>query len=343
MGASDPKLDISWGTIVKLSLTALLLYVFFLIKDILVWVMFGVIISLLFDPVIDSLQKRKIPRVVGTVSTYLFVFGVLAFTIYAVAPFFVNEIQRFSQLFPHYLETLAPPLQGLGVTAFSNVETFFSSVSGGVEQFSSNFFSVLFAIFGGVFSTIFVISIAIFLSLEEKAIERVIFALFPKRYEVFALNIWEKSQKKVSAWFVSRIVSSLFVGVAVSVSLLLFNVQYPFSLGLLSGVLNFIPIIGPLFAGAVIALLVSLDSVAKALFVVIAFTLIQQIEGNILTPILTKKFIGISPVLVLIALAIGGQLWGIMGALLAIPLTGILAEFLRDFLKKRKEEKTAEA
>ncbi len=71
----------------------------------------------------------------------------------------------------------------------------------------------------------------------------------------------------------------------------------------------------------------------------IIFVLIQQIEGGILTPILSKKFIGIPPVLVLVALFVGGKLWGFLGALLAIPLAGILFEFLRDFLKKRKDAK----
>ena len=67
-----------------------------------------------------------------------------------------------------------------------------------------------------------------------------------------------------------------------------------------------------------------------------------QIEGNILTPILSKKFIGLPPVLVLIALLIGGQLWGIMGAILAIPLAGIFFEFVRDFFKKRKDRIVSE-
>ena len=100
-------------------------------------------------------------------------------------------------------------------------------------------------------------------------------------------------------------------------------------------------VIGPILATVLIALLVALDSPTRALFVVLAITLIQQVENNILTPILSRKFIGLPPVLVLVALAIGGQFWGIMGAILAIPLAGILFEFLRDFLKKRKEEQTA--
>jgi len=90
--------------------------------------------------------------------------------------------------------------------------------------------------------------------------------------------------------------------------------------------------------GILIFLTVFLDSISKAIFALFAFVLIQQIEGNILTPILTKKFIDLPPVLVLISLAIGGKLWGILGAILAIPLAGIIYEFLKDFLEKRKAE-----
>lgn len=82
-----------------------------------------------------------------------------------------------------------------------------------------------------------------------------------------------------------------------------------------------------------------MGSITKALFVLAAFALLQQIEGNLISPLLTKKFVGLPPILVLLALAIGGKLWGILGAILVIPLAGILYEFLRDFLKKRKEEK----
>ncbi len=335
---SEKILDISWGTIFKIGITALVVYVLFLTRGIFVWVLFGIIISVLFDPAIDFLQRRRVPRVVGTFALYLAVFGVIAFIIYSAAPVFINEIQRFSQFFPRYFETISPIFKGLGVAAFSDIQSFIDATSGGIEKIASNVFSVLFSIFGGIFATFFVLSIAIFLSLEDKGIERTISVFFPKKYEAFALDLWAKSQRKVSAWFASRLLTSIFVAVVTYIVLLLFNAKYPFSLGLISGVLNFIPIVGPLIAGGLITMIVALDSVMKAVFVILAFMLIQQIEGNILTPLLTRKLIGLSPVVVLIALAIGGELWGIVGAILAIPIAGILFEFLRDFLKKRKEE-----
>lgn len=335
---SEKVLDISWGTIFKIGITALVVYVLFLTRGILVWVLFGVIISVLFDPAIDFLSRRRVPRVVSTFALYLAVFGVIAFIIYSAAPVLINEIQRFSQLFPRYFETISPIFRGLGVAAFSDIQTFIDAISGGIEGVASNVFSALFSIFGGIFATFFVLSIAIFLSLEDKGIERAISVFFPKKYEAFALDLWAKSQRKVSAWFASRLVASIFVAVASYIVLLLFNAKYPFSLGMISGVLNFIPIVGPLLAGGLVAVIVALDSAMKAVFVVLAFVLIQQIEGSILTPLLTRKLIGLSPVIVLIALAIGGELWGMVGAILAIPIAGILFEFLRDFLKKRKEE-----
>ena len=335
---SEKVLDISWGTIVKISITALVVYMLFLTRGIFVWVLFGIIISVLFDPIIDFLQKRRIPRVISTFALYLAVFGVIAFIIYSAAPVFINEIQRFSQLFPRYFETISPIFKGLGVAAFSDIQSFIDAASGGIEKIASNVFSALFSIFGGIFATFFVLSIAIFLSLEDKGIERAISVFFPKKYEAFALDLWAKSQKKVSAWFASRLLASIFVAVATYIALLLFNAKYPFSLGLISGVLNFIPIVGPLIAGGLVAMIVALDSAMKAVFVILTFVLIQQIENNILTPLLTRKLIGLSPVIVLIALAIGGELWGMVGAILAIPIAGILFEFLRDFLKKRKEE-----
>ena len=331
-------LDISWGTILKIAVAGLVIYILFLTRDIMVWVLFGLIISILFDPAIDFLQKRRIPRALAVISVYSSVFGALALMIWSMAPLFVNEIQRFSQLFPQYFETLSPILQGLGIAAFSDVQTFFDALSFGVESIASSIFSAFFVVFGGIFSTIFVLSISIFLSIEEKSIEKTITLLFPKKYEVFALDLWTRSQRKVSGWFASRLITSIFVGVATYLTLFLFNVQYPFSLGLLATILNFIPIIGPLVTGLLLFIIVALDSTLKAIFILIAFTLIQQIEGNILTPLLTKRFLGIPPALVLIALAVGMQLWGIMGAILAIPLAGIIFEFLRDFLKKRKEE-----
>lgn len=335
----DRTLDISWISILKIGIAAFSFYILYLVKDILIWFIFALIISILFNPVIDFLQRRRIPRVVSVILIYVGIFGIIGLFIYLIAPLFINEIQRFSQVFPEYFEKISPPLKALGVLAFEDIESFLELINKSLEVIAANILSAVFAIFGGIFSTIFVLTIAIFLSLEEKAVEKTLFLLFPKRYEAYAFDLWQRSQKKVSSWFFTRVLASLFVGVLSYFAFLILNARYPSSMALLAGVLNFIPIIGPIVTGFLIFALVALDSILGAIFIVIAFTLIQQIENNILTPVLTKKFVGIPPVIVLISLVVGGKLLGFLGALLAIPLAGILFEFLRDFLKKRKEEK----
>jgi len=334
----EKVLDISWGTILKIGIASVAFYLLYLIRDILILVVFALIISVLFNPAIDFLQKRKIPRPVATFFVYIVVFGMLGLVIYWISPVFVSEIQNFSQLFPQYFEKVAPPLKSLGIGAFESFESFIQSFQGWLIKASASIFGAISAIFGGIFSTITIFTLALFLSLEEKGMERAIGIFSPKGYEDYILNLWKSCQNKVSGWFGAKILGCLFVAVFFYLALYLFKINYPFALSLFAGITNIIPIVGPIIAGLVIVIISALDSWVKALFILIVFILIQQIEGNILIPILTKKFIGLPPVLVLVSLMIGGKLWGILGAILAIPLMGVIFEFLRDFLKKRKEE-----
>lgn len=332
-------LDISWGTILKLTIAGFSFYLLYLIRDILVWVVFGLIISVLFDPAIDFLQKRHLPRVFATILVYVALFGMLGYLIYVTAPLFVQESQQFSQALPEYFAKIAPPLRGLGITAFQNFESFNQVFDQGLTNASANIFSALGALFGGILSMVTIFIIALFISLEEKGIDRVVATLAPKRHEALVLNIWVRSQKKVSGWFGARILCSLFVGIMTFATCYVLNIKYAVSFSFLAGILNIIPIIGPIVTVVIVALSIILTSWTKTLFFLVAFIIIQQIEGNILSPVLTKKFIGLPPVLVLVSVMVGAKLWGVMGSLLAIPITGILFEFLRDFLKKRREEK----
>ncbi|MCH8741788.1 AI-2E family transporter [Patescibacteria group bacterium] len=335
-------LDISWTSILKVGVAAVSFYILYLVRDILIWFIFALIISILFSPVIDFLHRRRIPRVLSVIIVYVGTFAAVSLFIYSITPIFIYEVQKFSQIFPEYFEKISPSLKALGIQAFVDIESFIGLVNKSLEAIAANILSAAFVIFGGIFSTIFVLTVAIFISLEEKAVERTLSLLFPKKYKAYAFNLWQRSQKKVTGWFLTRVLASLFVGGASYFAFLILDAKYPFSMGLLAGVLNFVPIVGPIITGFLIFILVSLENTLRAIFVLTAFILIQQIENNILTPILTKKFVNIPPVLVLVSLVVGGKLLGFLGALLAIPIAGILFEFIRDFLKERKDYNSSE-
>jgi predicted PurR-regulated permease PerM len=336
---NEKILDISWGTIMKFGIAILVFYLLYLMRDILILIIFALIFSVLFNPAIDFLAKRKIPRVMAVVIVYFAIFGLFGFLIYSIVPIFIYEIQQFAQFFPQYFDKLAPVLRSLGLGALQSFESFTSALQVGLLKASSSILNAVGAVFGGIFSALTVFSISTFLSMEEKGIEKTLSLLFPKKYEAVVLSIWDKCQKKVAGWFGSRILACFLVGLMTFLACKILAVKYAISFGLLAAITNIIPIIGPLLAGVIMVLFTLLTSWTKAIFLLIIFILIQQIEGNIITPLLTKKFIGMPPVLVIIALIIGGKLWGIMGAVLAIPLFGILFEFIKEFFKKKREEK----
>jgi predicted PurR-regulated permease PerM len=338
---NEKILDISWGTLFKIGIAFFIFYVVYLIKDILIWFIFALVISVLLTPAIDFLQKRRIPRIISTIFIFIFILGVLGILIYLIAPVFIAQVQDFAENIPQYFADLSPLLKELGVEVSDSFDALTQGLREWLVQASKGIIPATVSIFGGIFTTITIFTLAIFLSLEEKGIERTIRILFPERQEEEALNIWKSCQLKVSGWFGARLLSCLFVGVMSYIVLWVFKVDpdYRFILALFAGVADIIPIVGPIIAGAVIALIAALDlgSLGIAIVILLVFIIIQQIEGNILTPILTKRFTDLPPALVLISLIIGGELWGILGAILAIPLAGIIFEFTRNFLKKRKE------
>lgn len=339
MQSREQILDISWETILKVALSGVAFYVLFIIKDIVIWFLFALIISVLFEPAINFLRALRIHKILAVIFIYLSFFGILGLVIYLTTPIFIIEIRQFSQMVPQYFEKIGPIFKELKIGALQDLESFTKTITGGLEQISVSVFNALAIFFGGVASTLFIISIAFFLSIEEKGLETVLRLLAPKKYEDFVLALFEKCQRKVSGWFGARILACIFITVASFVVLCLFKIKYTFILSLLAGVLAFIPFLGALVTGILLVLFVGVaDSWLKALIVLISFIIINQIENSIISPILMKKFVGLPPVLVLLAIVIGGKIFGFLGAIFAIPIFGILYEFIKEFLEKKKEE-----
>lgn len=340
---SDEKiLDISWGTIFKIAIAVAFLYFIFLIKDIIIWFIFALVISILFEPLIRFLTKRGLSRVLAVVLIYFFIFGIVIFAFYLSLPFLISEIQKFSnvlpQQLPNYFEKISPMFEKLGIETFESFEVFLTNLRKPFEEMARNVFSTLTALFGGIFATFFTIGIAFFLSLEGGLMEKGLILLFPKRFESYLFDLWNRSKEKVTGWFLMRIIGVVFVGLCSYLAFKLLAVDYPVSLAVMIGIFDFVPIIGPLVATIFIIIVVSMDSLPKAAFVFAAIASIQLIENIILIPALSRRIIKVPSIVILIGLFIGGKLWGVLGAVLLVPLTAILFEFFRDFLKEKKEE-----
>ncbi len=330
-------LDISWEAILRIFFALVVVYLLYQVIDILVWFIFALIISVLFNPLVDFLKKLKVPRSVGVVLVYFGFFGVLSFLIYAITPGLYAEVRKFSLLLPEYIEKISPFLSYIGVEGFSTIDDIVEALRESSQEVTNSIFNALGVIFGGFSTAFFIITLAIFLSLEGNSVEKAISLLIKEKEKNYALSVWKKCRNQVGSWFLIRLLACAFVGLTSFVVFYFFGISYALLFGIIGGAFNMIPFAGPAIAALLFFIIVSLESVTQAFFVLIAFLVIQAIEGSVLTPALSKKIMGVSPALVLISIVIGGSLWGILGAFLAIPLMGIIFEFTKSFLEKRKE------
>ena len=328
-------LHISWGTILKTGLGILLFYALFLIKEILVWLVFGIIIAVLVDPIIDFLQQRRIPRPIGTMFVYLMILVSISLLLYGIIPPFAHEISGFLNDFPHFFERAAPIFQNMGIDAFESYERFISEINNWIKNSSDDIFGGLISLFGGIMATITIFALAFFISLEEKGIEHAIRLFAPKKSEDNILNAWNRSKVRISQWFGTRFLTCIIIGFCIYIISKMIGIQYAASFGLFAGFFEIVPVLGPIFSGAVLALIAGINNINNGIIIAISMLVLNQIEGNLITPLLMKKMVGLSSILVLLAILIGGRLFGPLGAVLSIPLAGIIVELSKEYLEKK--------
>jgi len=313
-----------------------LFYIVYLLRNIISLVVLSLIISTILNPIIEIFEKKKINRIGATVIVYFFLLLVCGLFVYIIVPPMISEIRVFSSSFTQYFNQIPGFLSDLGLDSIKDITSLSSSLNESLVKVSSNILNVFASLFGSIFAGITVFILALFMSMEEKEIFKGIELVCPREFEKEVLERWERSQDHVVMWFGSRVLACICVAIMVFLLCVFLRIKFALSLALLAGLLNIIPMVGPIISGLVIALFALAVSVPKLILAVIFFIIIQQIESNVITPILTKKMTGLPNVLVFLSILVGGSLGGIIGAVLAIPLAGILFDGLRDYFKKRK-------
>ena len=335
----EQVLDISWGTIAKIFIAIFVFYFIYLTREIALWFFFALAISVLLDPAINFLKKFWLPKIVAVLIVYLSIFGILGILIYLTAPIFISELKQLSQHLPDYFVQVSPVLRQMGIDTAKTFDSFTQLLVNSLAQSSMGILSAVMTFFGGLYSTAFILTTAFFLSLEDNAFEKFLTLISPKKYEGNITTIFERAQNKISGWFGARIIACAFVGIASFIILYIFGIKYAFILALISGILNFIPYIGPWITTILLIVFIAVSSGSwlMVLYIIIAITIIQEIENKLLTPMLMKKMAAVPPVLVLISLLVGAKVFGFLGVIFAVPVFGIVYEFLKEFLEKRKE------
>lgn len=326
--------DISWRTLWRVLFFTALAALMFSSFRILLGLFLAVVISSGLEFVVNFLEKRGLPRTLGVVSIFLLT-AILTVVIFStVLPLLIVDIKT-------SLNTLSSlsggsfwgPIVGLQTAETLNVwitRVYEQILGGGATPLSA-----LSGAFGGLALAVSVVIASFYLSLSRDGVERFIRAVFPADSEEGALAIYERARRRIGLWFRSQIILSLTVGFMVFLTLYLLGVKYAVLLALLAAVLELVPYVGPIIAGSAAVLVALLTSPVLALYTLIAFAVIQQIENHVLVPLVVGRSVGLHPVLVIISILIGAQVGGFLGILVAVPGAVVLQEIVEGWAGKK--------
>lgn len=196
---------------------------------------------------------------------------------------------------------------------------------------SANIFSATAGIFGGIVSLLIVIVLSFYLLLDRQAFKNSFFAVVPSGKREDVAEIVRKIAIKVGDWLRSQMLLGLIIGTINLIGLLIIGVPYALSLAIIAAVLEIVPVIGPIISGAIAVLVALTVSPLTALIVLILYIVVQQLQNHVFVPQIMKRALGLSPVVVIVAIVIGAKLLGTVGALLSIPIAAVVLVIAQDW------------
>ena len=323
-------IDISSSTIFRVILIILGLIFVYLIRDIIVVLFLGIILASAFEPVVGWLHSHKIPRIAGTLIVYLFIFLAISGIVYLIVPSLIKEVKDLAVSFPEiFQKTISQFEMVKGFLSKYQISENFQNIINTVESrlgtLASNAFSATINILGGVFSALVIVVISFYLLIKENGIDN------------FLKTVTPVEQRKMGRWFQGQLLLAFIVGTLVYLGLSILGIKFALTLAIIAAVFELIPYIGPVLAAIPAVVLAFFQFPLLALFVLILYIVIQQVENNIIAPQVIRKVVGLSPVVVILSLLTGAKLAGIVGLILAIPIASVIGEFFNDFLERKKE------
>lgn len=345
MEKPSTTINISTATIFKILIIFLALSFLYLIKDIIFILFVALILSAAFDPWVDWFQKRRIPRGLGILAIYIILFAVVASAFILIVPPISKEVAQLAENFPLYYEKVANGLQSFqGVTTSGSAQTQLqkglTSLGENLPSTLSSVFTTLFDVFGGIVSVLLVLVITFYLTVQEEAMKGFLQSIAPSRLQPYLVRFYSRVQVKMGQWLRGQLVLSVIIFTLTFIGLTILGVPYALILAFLAGLFEVVPFIGPWLAAIPAVFFAFLQSPFMGISVVILYIVIQELENHLIVPKVMSKAVGLNPLIIILAILIGVKLGGVVGALIAVPVTTGLSVFLKDFVEKRIEAET---
>ncbi len=322
------KVEISHRTIIFTLLILLGLWFFFQIKDILFLLFIAFILMSALHPLVDFLARFRLPRFITILVIYGIVFGFLGVSFASTIPALASQTSKLIADLPVFIERLLP---------YWNIDT--RAIANQIAPISENIVKVTVGIFANIVTTLTVLVFTFYFLLEHHNSEQVLKNFLGDTMAKQVFLVIREIEQRLGAWVSGEFVLMAIIGVMTYIGLTILKVEFALPLAILAGLLEIVPTIGPILS-AIPAVLVALaTSPMLALFVVALFFLVQQFENNLIVPMVMKKSLGLSPLVTILSLMIGGRLAGFVGAVLAVPILLVLQVLLRTFLTQLSKDK----
>jgi predicted PurR-regulated permease PerM len=320
-------------------------YIMYWLRGILTPILLAFIIAYVLDPIVDQLEAWRVPRPAAIAIVLAMVLGVLVLFLALVLPSIATEVAGVIQELPRQLTNLwarvGPWLEQRGVAIPHSTTELIDQLSGYVSTVASSILaparSVLTTLMGGtvsvigsVFAAVVVLVLAVYLLNDFDRMIAGIRELIPLRWRATVTNYAEEINQILSHFLRGQLTVMAILAVLYGGAYALLGVRLAVPIGIAAGMLNFIPYLGGAFALTAGVLMSLLDGwhTGQLVGVILAYTVVQTLEGFVITPRIIGKTVGLSEIWVLVALFVGAEIFGFLGVLLAVPAAAVAKIFV---------------
>lgn len=328
------KVEISHKTVVFTVAFLLGIWLIVEIKEILIVIFLSIILVSAFLKPVEWLSKKGIPRAISVILVYILFLALLSTAIGVLVPPLIEQSKNFSDNLPQIITTIN------NFFAFHDipVEDISTIIARQVQQIAGDIVRVTTKVFSSILLVLTTIVLSFYFLLEWDKFVRLFASPFSGKQEKKVINLATKIEAGLGHWLRGQITLSIIVGVLVFIGLTLLGIPYAIPLAVIAALLEIIPVIGPTIS-ALPAILVGLTiSPLVGLAVAALYIVIQQVEGNLIVPIIMSRAVGLNPPIVILAFLVGSKIAGVGGAILAIPFIVLVRIVVSELFVEEKIE-----
>ncbi|MBP7006205.1 AI-2E family transporter [Patescibacteria group bacterium] len=332
----SPSYELSFRSIFKVVAVALGMVMFWLIRDVLLYCFLAILLAGVIYPFANLGARYHIPKIVSVLCLYFMIFGGLGLMIALLVPALIEQSQAFLSAYGSQLGGLGDVLKmanafgDAGGTAGTSV-TSLSGFQSQIQTLFSTGLSTLTGFFGGLAGFIVVLVLGMYIVIEDTAIKRVFNDWIPKEYQEFATRLTWLIMEKLGGWMRGQLLLCLIIGTMYLVAFESLQLPYALLLAFLGGILEFVPFIGPILAAIPAVFLAFTISPTIALLTLIVQIIIQQLENHVIVPKIMQRALGLNPIVSILAFLVGANLFGVVGAIIAIPVVIAVSVILTEW------------